>query len=369
VRTREAGNRPAAAQEASRREAAAQEASRRPAGAELPTVSSANAVLREARRRFGLGADVTVSWLGQSENTTYLVRYPDATKAILRIGRLGYHTHDEVATELLWMTRLAQTTDLVIPQAIPGTDGQQVQSISHPQTGALHHCVMFEFVEGISPDKLSRQQFIDQFQKLGEITALLHLDVLSWPESASLSRASWDYDDLVGPEARLSSWEMSPCLGRQDRSIIKQALAVVRSRLAAYGKSPSRYGLIHSDLRCANLLVNGGQTALIDFDDSGFGYFMYDFGAAVTFIEDHPDIRQLLKAWVRGYRRHRPLGHDDVDEIKTFVLLRRICIHGWTVSHWEADDVRNGVGLNHDRVTVDLAQRYLQAVANDELIW
>jgi Ser/Thr protein kinase RdoA (MazF antagonist) len=96
---------------------------------------------------------------------------------------------------------------------------------------------------------------------------------------------------------------------------------------------------------------------------------MYDFGSAVTFIEDHPDMRELLESWVRGYQRHRPLSDEDIDEIKTFIILRRIAIHGWIVSRWEADDVRNGLGLNHDRITIDLVKRYLAACATGDTIW
>jgi Ser/Thr protein kinase RdoA (MazF antagonist) len=334
----------------------------------LPTVESAGMVLEEARRRFGLNEDVAVEWLCQSENTTYLVRYPDGEKAILRIGRLEYHSYEEVATELAWMARLRKNTHLSIPRALTGVDGQCIQRIPHPHSGAEHFCVMFEFMQGTSPEGLSPQEFIDQFETLGEITAILHNDALAWPESAHLPRFYWDVDDLIGPHARLGSWRLSPNLGAE-RAVIEQTIEVIYQRMAAYGRGPERFGLIHADLRCANLLVNGGQTALIDFDDCAFGYFLYDFGAAVTFIEDHPDIRKLLDAWLRGYHRHRNLDEADLDEIKTFVMLRRICIHGWIVSHWEADDVRNGVGIGYDAVTVDLCKRYLKAVDEGALIW
>jgi Ser/Thr protein kinase RdoA (MazF antagonist) len=267
------------------------------------------------------------------------------------------------------MARLNDTTKLVIPQAILGVDGKGVQVVTHPTTGAEYLCAMFTFVEGISPENLSRRAFIRQFERLGEITAILHNDVTAWPESSQAVRFTWDFDELIGPKARLGTWLDSPKLNVLDRVVLENTVEVIHDRLAAYGKGPDRFGLIHSDLRCANLLINRDQTCVIDFDDCGFSWFMYDFGAAVSFIEDHPDMRKLLRSWVKGYRRIRPLGDADVMELKTFVLLRRIFLHGWVTSHWDAADVQNGVGIRHDRVTVDLASKYLDAVAKDKVIW
>ena len=43
--------------------------------------------------------------------------------------------------------------------------------------------------------------------------------------------------------------------------------------------------MIHGDLRLANLLVDGETTKVIDFDDCGFGWLMYDCATTVSFFE------------------------------------------------------------------------------------
>ena len=45
---------------------------------------------------------------------------------------------------------------------------------------------------------------------------------------------------------------------------------------------------MHADIRLANLLVDGEHVRVIDFDDCGWSWFMYDFATTVSFIEDHP---------------------------------------------------------------------------------
>ena len=56
-------------------------------------------------------------------------------------------------------------------------------------------------------------------------------------------------------------------------------------------------------MRLANLLVDGDEVKVIDFDDCGFSWHLYDAATAVSFFEHEPHVPELMDAWVRGYRR------------------------------------------------------------------
>ena len=79
---------------------------------------------------------------------------------------------------------------------------------------------------------------------------------------------------------------------------------------------------------------------LLDFDDCGWGWFLYDLGAALSFVEDSPRVPELVSAWVRGYRAEAPLSAAEVAELDTFVLLRRLLLVAWLGSHPDADLAR-----------------------------
>ena len=91
-------------------------------------------------------------------------------------------------------------------------------------------------------------------------------------------------------------------------------------------------------MRLANLLTGPNGTRLIDFDDCGFGWFMYDFAAAISFIEDDPRIPALKASWLEGYRAVRDLPREDEAEIDTFIMLRRMALLAWIGSHIEAPE-------------------------------
>jgi Ser/Thr protein kinase RdoA (MazF antagonist) len=135
--------------------------------------------------------------------------------------------------------------------------------------------------------------------------------------------------------------------------------ATIIRRLQAFGADAERYGLIHADMRLANLLISpAGETRLIDFDDCGLGWFLYDFATGVSFIEDHPQVPTLKEAWVEGYRQVRTLSPAEEREIDSFVMLRRLALLAWIGSHIEAPEPQQ-LAPDFARVSAELGERYL----------
>lgn len=115
-------------------------------------------------------------------------------------------------------------------------------------------------------------------------------------------------------------------------------------------------------MRLANLLIDGETTCLIDFDDCGLGWFLYDFAASISFMEDHPQVPALRDAWVRGYRCIRLLSELEEREIDTFVMLRRMALLAWVGSHIEAPEPQ-AVASHFAAGTAELARRYLDELS------
>ena len=98
---------------------------------------------------------------------------------------------------------------------------------------------------------------------------------------------------------------------------------------------------------------------VIDFDDCGFSWFMYDFATTVSFFEDHPQVPELKDAWVEGYRSVAPLDPADEAELDTFVMLRRLLLVAWIGSHHEFATEAAELGAGFTDGSCALAERYL----------
>jgi Ser/Thr protein kinase RdoA (MazF antagonist) len=111
-------------------------------------------------------------------------------------------------------------------------------------------------------------------------------------------------------------------------------------------------------MRLANLLVEGGRVTLIDFDDCGFGWFMYDFAAAISFHERDTQAPVWRRRWLAGYRRVRALSAADLAALDTMILLRRMALLAWIGSHGETE-LAQAQAPRFAAATAELALPYL----------
>ena len=141
------------------------------------------------------------------------------------------------------------------------------------------------------------------------------------------------------------------------KEIFSQTVAIGCKRLEKYGKNPDRYGLIHSDLNINNILVDGDQVKILDFDDCGYGWFLFDLSTAV--LEYDTNLSEMTRAWLDGYQTVRPLSPEDLQEVDTFIVLRKIVRMGWIASHWDNDTVKR-VTDRYYTETEKLARAYCE---------
>ena len=298
----------------------------------------------------------TARLINVSENATFLVEAPNGYKSILRIHRENYHSKNAIRCEHAWSHALHEDGGVITPEVIQGKDGDEIQTDKIDGLPGERHMVMFEHVEGHEPDE--DHDLEAPFEELGEIAAKTHIHSINWKKPDNFERLIWNLDTVFGPNPTWGNWRDAPKVDAEAREVLQRLEDVVVRRLTAFGTGPDRYGLIHADMRLANLLIDDGTTRLIDFDDCGFGWFLYDFAAGISFMEDHPQIPTLKDAWVRGYRKYRALSAEEEHEIDTFVMLRRMALLAWIGTHIEVDTAAE-LAPTFAPVTVDLATKYL----------
>jgi len=310
--------------------------------------------------RWGVSAASELTLLNLSENATFAVTDSAARRElILRVHRIGYSSEQQIRSELAWIQALRDSRTIETAAPVAAMDGQLVQSLPSPTGGAPRLVVAFERLPGIEPDTSGEGgNSVHWFERLGGLTARMHRHARAWSAPAQFRRRHWDLDGTVGANAHFGPWQRAIGLDADGQQVLQRAVTHIQHRLQQYGTQPARYGLIHADMRLANLLLDGSCLRIIDFDDCGFGWFLYDFATAVSFLEEQPVVPALLQAWLAGYQTVTPLSAQERAEIPTFVVLRRIVLSGWLASHNEIPFARQ-FGVAHTRDTVRLAQQLL----------
>jgi Ser/Thr protein kinase RdoA (MazF antagonist) len=315
-------------------------------------------VARRALAEYGVAPDATLTLLNVSENATFAVDDPHTgQRTVLRIHRHGYHDAPEIESELLWLDALRQDTGIRTPKVLPAMDGRPFLALPEEDAPDPRYVVHFEFLPGAEPTPTG-ERLPESFELLGSITARMHEHALGWARPAGFKRFAWDYDAAFGLVARWGRWQDGIAMGDEEREVLSRLDDKLRERLARFGSGGDRFGLVHADLRLANLLEDGDNTYVIDFDDSGWSWFLYDFGSAVSFFEHDPRVPELTDAWLRGYRTVRPLSADEEAEIPTFVMMRRLLLVAWIGSH-SGTDLAQSMGEEYTRGSCALAEGYL----------
>jgi Ser/Thr protein kinase RdoA (MazF antagonist) len=312
--------------------------------------------LSAALPRWGMSGEATLAFLSHSENTTFLAEDPlKGQRLVLRVQRIGYHSPEEIVSELSWIAALITDEVIVTPRPLPDRDGLLLCSV--PLNGTTRQVVAFAHMSGHEPDATA--SLPAWFLKLGALTARLHGHSRSWSKTPGFHRKAWDFDAMLGARPLWGDWRAALGLRDSERQLLQRVADLLAQHVHAYGQSSQRFGLVHADLRLANLLVDGTRLGIIDFDDCGFSWFFYDFAAAVSFMEHEPIVAELQNAWLEGYRQIAPVSEADEAMLPVFVMLRRMLLTAWIASHSDTETARR-LGTEYTEGTVAMGDRFLR---------
>jgi Ser/Thr protein kinase RdoA (MazF antagonist) len=379
-------------------------------------------VAQRALPLWGYPPDSKLKLLNITENATYRVEHPDFKTIVMRVHRLIYAEKESIETEIAWILDLRKDTALNLATPLKALNNTYVQTVVTPEMDETRYVVCFSYVKGKAPrdshddseqisgiagilnkmpKKLTVPLFctaavaydqinkrfpsskntlapgdIAMYRKLGEIAATIHSHSKSWAPPAFYKRIEWDWratfaegwNNFYGAHYR----DIEGILNASDLEAIDACAFLMRKRVEAYGKSPDRYGMIHSDLRMANLLKDGEEIAVLDFDDCGRGWYMYDIASIVGFMEHRPDLQKIIDVIVEGYKTQAELPEEDEREIPTFIMMRRIGLLQAIIFHIdntdpgsnESAEITPEIMAFYAKGTVILARKYVEKFKN-----
>ncbi len=93
----------------------------------------------------------------------------------------------------------------------------------------------------------------------------------------------------------------------------------VKKVMNELGEGPDAFGLIHADLGVdSNVLFWRGEARAIDFDESGFGYWVYDLAIALEHCREDAEYPEFRDALLDGYTQIRSLPEGHLEHLDLF---------------------------------------------------
>ncbi len=329
---------------------------------------------RTALAEHGL-EDARLTLLRFEHNTTFRVDGPRG-RYLLRINRPQVHGPNTIGSELAWLSALRRDTDLGVPEPVAALDGSLVVSVDDPGVPEAHSCVLLRWLDG---------QFVDQglapvhLRRVGALAGQLQTHAATWEQpdrfvrprvdtltdqgkvesSAHSAAEALDGDHPTAADADHALGLVEALVSSKDAALFAKALEVVWTTTRCLATKTGSFGLIHGDLHYENFLFHRGEVRAIDFDDCGWGFYLYDLAVTLWELEDRPRYEELRNALIGAYAKEGRLPEDHALHLESLFVLRRMQMLLWILESREhatfRDEWRMWARAELDRIAAVMA--------------
>jgi Ser/Thr protein kinase RdoA (MazF antagonist) len=282
-----------------------------------------------------------------SENIVFRVKTNDGKVLRLCLHRSWYHNLQELVSECQW-TRALSIYGISTPIQVPALNGNDYILVRDNLSGEARYASMNQWVDGEIMGNIIAlsEDFGVHFKRLGEVAAKIHNQSSNWNPPPGFTRHSLDAEGFMGEKPFWGPFWAAPTLTSDERKRFEHVREVVYDLLARLNTGSNNYSMIHADLHPRNLVINGEHLHVIDFDDAGFGWHMYELAVGLFHYQNHPRFPEMVKAVFEGYREFRPLSAESAALLPLFLLVRALASVGWVAARPELSRVSAG---RHDR--------------------
>ena len=223
-----------------------------------------------------------------------------------------------------WLSALRQD-GISVPKPVRNLDGDWLTvADGYYDVPTKRNCTLVGWSEGRLLNKSVRP---NHFRSLGRVIGRLHEHSVSWKRPKGFTRPHWDWEGLYGDgfDYGFSATEARKAIPKEHQHAFKEVLGRVAEFSNQHGKGKKVYGLIHADLDVMdNASYHNGEIHPFDFDDCGFGYWIFDLGVVLAhhMLETNERISTKREALIAGYEETSKLALDTLEYLDLFIAAR-----------------------------------------------
>ena len=304
------------------------------------------ALVRDALPVWNIDSASALRLLKLRENAVYRVfDRARAAQYVVRVHRAGYHSDAELRSEWQWMNSLREYSVLT-PVLRYSSNDRMFEILESAEVPEPRQVDIVEWVDGEQLGSLEEglggaaDEIRERFETLGSIMAKMHNHAENWREPDGFTRHAWDVDGLTGEQPFWGRfWEL-PALSARQKGRLIRVRDKLRAELTEFGTASDKYSLIHADLLFENILADKDGVRVIDFDDCGYGWHLFDFVTSVFFLQGSEHFIAAKEALITGYRKCRPLTDEHLAWLPVMFMARATTYLGWMHTRSETETAR-----------------------------
>ena len=259
-------------------------------------------------------------------NTSFRVQQ-DSRQWYLRVYNPGRHDRSAIESELLFLEALTEG-GFPAPRPLRRRSGGMLWEASPSAAAGAIRVSVCSWLAGetMQHDKAPRHH-----AELGTMLARLHEFSAKWKPPTGFVRPRCDSEGVYGIHGPSGSMVMRGWdnIDRPLRSDLEDARKALGAAETAIGTDCARYGLVHSDPSSGNVLFDGELPSLIDFDDLGYGHYVFDLAVVLAGAWGKPDFDENRAALFAGYGRVRGLSREEVEALPAAMAARAASLILW----------------------------------------
>lgn len=272
-------------------------------------------LIMDALEIVGLYSDYRLYPLNSYENRVYQVGIEDSSPVIVKFYRPGRWTQAQILEEHALLQHLSDNdVSVAAPLIINEQSLFEYQGFHFSVTPKLR---------GDAPEAGD----LDQLYSLGELIGAMHhasadIELVHRPKLSTTSRID------RASQLILSSGYLPKALESEYIRLIGLLSQYSEQTLSRF---PQYLRCIHGDCHRSNVLNDGGNLTLLDFDDCRMGYAVQDLW---LHISDKSVKQQQFSELIEGYENYQPFDMRELELIDVFLTERTIAYTAWITERW-----------------------------------
>ena len=248
-------------------------------------------------------------------NAVFRVETSDGDAA-LRIHRPGHRSPSETRSELTFTEALHAEDIVEVPVPIRTGDDDLIAVVEDAEIP--YHASLVRWIDG-EVKRPGSGAGSATIERIGRTLAQIHEFGARFEANRLFNLPTLDVRRVLDRDVA------SETLQR----LVAEVRRLAEERLSEIPREPEHYGVIHHDYILLNCLQVGRRTAVIDFDDCGWGHHLQDIGGMLGNLAEYPSPGALRASFVEGYESVRPFPAEDERDEHLAVALRHATSALW----------------------------------------